>query len=124
MSKPTYPSGPWVRAAAVSVDTGLTHAAIFTRKSLNDHGAHFPLMVFDHQGTPSEGVANLIAAAPELVDALRALLAVQEALNATGYDLAACQQNDRAEAAAVALLARLDGTATGEPESEALSGSV
>lgn len=124
MNQPTYPSGPWVRAVAVHAETGLTHAAIFTEKSLNDHGAHFPLMVFDHQGTPSEGVANLIAAAPELVDALRALLAAQEALNATGYDLAACQQNDRAEAAAVALLGRLGVTATREPESGLLSGPV
>jgi hypothetical protein len=124
MNKLTYPPGPWVRAVAVSVDTGLSHAAIFTRKSLNDHGAHFPLMVFDHQGTPSNGVANLVAAAPDLLAALRALLAAQEALNATGYDIAACQQNGLAEAVAVALLARLDGTSARGPESELLSGPV
>lgn len=74
MNQPLYPPGPWVRSVAVSVETGLTHAAIFTEKSLNNHGAHFPLMVFDHQGTPSEGVANLVAAAPDLLDALRPLL--------------------------------------------------
>jgi hypothetical protein len=65
--------------------------------------------------------AVLIAAAPELADALRALLAAQQALNDTGYDIAACQQNDSAEAAAVALLARLDGIEAGKPESAPLS---
>lgn len=76
--------------------------------------------------SPEEADANqtLIAAAPELLSALRALLAAQEALNDTGYDIAACQQNDRAEAAAVALLARLDGVAAGKPGSASLPGAV
>lgn len=124
MSKPTYPPGPWVRAVAVHAETGLSHAAIFTQKSLADHGAHFPLMVFDHDGQPSEGIADLIVAAPDLVAALRGLLAAQEALNDTGYDLAACQKNDSAVAAAVALLARLGVAVVGEPEDEAISGTV
>lgn len=124
MSKLPYPPGPWVRAVTVNADTGLSHAAIFTKKSLADHGAHFPLMVFHHEGKPSAGIADLISAAPDLVSALHGLLAAQEALNDTGYDLAACQQNDRAVAAAVALLARLGVTVAGEPEREAVSGSV
>lgn len=65
---------------------------------------------------------HLIAAAPELLSALRALLVAHEALNDTGYGIAACQQNDRAEAAAVALLARLDGTAAEKPGSASLPG--
>jgi len=103
-----YTPGPWFRDGVYIETAGGIQG---------DHIATVPPALPEWQAN-----AVLIAAAPELANALRALLTAQQALNDTGYDIAACQQNDRAEAAAVALLARLDGTATGEPESAPLSG--
>lgn len=109
MKTPDHSPGPWMVESPPH-----QHA-----KRVSDaSGLHVAAVIAD------EANAKLVAAAPELLTALRGLLAAQEALNATGYDIAACQQNDRAEAVAVALLARLGVTAAGEPESEPLSGSV
>lgn len=110
MRKPIYTPGPWF-ADGVFIET---EGGIM--------GRHIATVA----GTSRMDQANafLIAAAPDLRDALRALLAAQEALDDTGHAIEARHQNDRAEAVAVALLARLDGSAAEGPESESLSGPV
>lgn len=95
-----YTAGPWFRDGVYIETAGGIQG---------DHIATVPPALPEWQAN-----AVLIAAAPELADALRSLLAAHRAQEGTDYV--------RAEAAAVALLARLDGIEAGKPESAPLSG--
>ncbi len=76
MTSTKHTPGPWIRHTVVNGITRQTHPAIFQESAVDllGHICDAPLMVFDMNGIPSANDADLVAASPELLAALIAIL--------------------------------------------------
>jgi len=92
MSGAKHTPGPWIAAAAISSVVGLPVVAGKGSLICNVNHAHDPLhgKVAGDDAFNREALANanLIAAAPDLLDALRNLVAVQPNLMANSAEIA------------------------------------